>query len=76
MNLFWAFGRTPWTGDQHDIRPLPTEGNTTQKNIDTHVCMPRAGFEPTIPLFGRSKQYVPLESASTGTGLLTDEVTE
>jgi len=24
-----------------------------------HTSMPRAGFEPTIPVFDRSKPYVP-----------------
>jgi hypothetical protein len=37
MNLFRTFGRTPWTGDQPDARPLPTQDNTTQKNADTHI---------------------------------------
>jgi hypothetical protein len=32
----WTFGRTPWTGDQPDARPLPPQDNTTQKNADTH----------------------------------------
>jgi hypothetical protein len=50
----WKFGRTPWTGDQPDARPLSTQDNKTQKNADTHP-LPRAGFEPTIPVFGRSK---------------------
>jgi hypothetical protein len=33
-----TFGRTPWPGDQPDIRPLPTQDNTTQKHADTHPC--------------------------------------
>jgi hypothetical protein len=33
----WTFGRTPWTGDQPDTRPLPTQDNTTQKNEDKHI---------------------------------------
>jgi len=27
---------TPWAGYQPDTRPLPTQDNTTQKNMDTH----------------------------------------
>jgi hypothetical protein len=42
----WTFSRTPWTGDQPDARPLPTQDNTTQKNADTF--MPRAGFELSV----------------------------
>jgi hypothetical protein len=34
----WTFGRTPWTGDQPDARPLSTQDNITQKNADTHIC--------------------------------------
>jgi hypothetical protein len=33
----WTFDRTPWTGDQPDARPPPTQDNTTQKNADTHI---------------------------------------
>jgi hypothetical protein len=33
-----TFGRTSWTGDQPDARPLPTQVNTTQKHADTHPC--------------------------------------
>jgi hypothetical protein len=55
MNLFLTFGRTPWTGDQPDARPLPTQDTTTQKNAYTHTSMPLTGFEPTIPAFELSK---------------------
>jgi hypothetical protein len=34
-----TFGRTPWTGDRPDARPLPTQDNTTHKNADTHPCL-------------------------------------
>jgi hypothetical protein len=50
----WTFGRTPWTGDQPDARPLPTQDNTIQKKRG-HTSMPRAGFEPAIPMFERPK---------------------
>jgi hypothetical protein len=33
-----TFGRTPLPGDQPDVRPLPTQDNTTQKHADTHPC--------------------------------------
>jgi hypothetical protein len=31
-------GRTPWTGDQPDSRPLPTQGNANRINADKHPC--------------------------------------
>jgi hypothetical protein len=34
----WTVGRTPWTGDQPNARPLPTH-RTAQKNADTHPCL-------------------------------------
>jgi hypothetical protein len=37
-----TFGRTPWTGDRPDTRPLPTQDNTTQKHADTHPCPMRS----------------------------------
>jgi hypothetical protein len=33
--------------------PLPTQDNTTQKH--RHTSMPRAGFEPAIPMFEQPK---------------------
>jgi len=51
MNL-WTFGRTPWTGNQLDARPLPIGNNKTEKR--GHTYMPREGFETTIPVFQRS----------------------
>jgi hypothetical protein len=35
-------------------KPLPTQDGVTQKKRG-HISMPRAGFEPTIPVFERSK---------------------
>jgi hypothetical protein len=35
------FGRIPWTNDQPVARPLPTQGNTTQKHKDKHPCLER-----------------------------------
>jgi hypothetical protein len=50
---FWTFGRTPWTGDRLVASPLPTQNSTAQKR--GHTSMPRAGFEPAIPVFELSK---------------------
>jgi hypothetical protein len=65
MNLFLTFGSTPWTGDQPDVRPLPTQDNTEKRG---HTSMPRAGFEHTIPVFVRSKAVLSLNRAAIGTG--------
>jgi len=40
--------------------------NTEQKNLDT--TMLRAGLEPTIPMFERSKTKRALDRAATGAG--------
>jgi hypothetical protein len=63
----WTFGKTPWTGGQPDARPLPTQDNTTQKKCG-HTSMPRAGFEPAIPMFERPKTVRALDRAANGTG--------
>jgi hypothetical protein len=49
-------------------RPLSTQDNTTQRN--RHTSMPRAGFEPAIPMFERPKAVLPLDRAATETGRL------
>jgi hypothetical protein len=64
----WTFGRTPWTGDHPDARPLPTQDNTTQKKRE-HTSMPQAGFKPAIPMFERPKTVRALDRAAIGTGL-------
>jgi hypothetical protein len=63
----WTVGKTPWTGDQPDARPLPTQDNTnTEKH--GHTSMPLAGFEPTIPVFERPKTVRALDRAAIETG--------
>jgi hypothetical protein len=36
MNSFRHFCRTPWMGDQPIAMPLPTQNNTTLRNVDIH----------------------------------------
>jgi hypothetical protein len=67
--ILYTVSRTPWTGDQPVARPLPTH-RTTQKNKRTQTSMPRVGFEPTIPVFERSKTVHALDSAVTVIGYL------
>jgi len=33
--MYWTVGRTPWTGNQPDAKPLPTQDNTTRKSAET-----------------------------------------
>jgi hypothetical protein len=48
-------------------RPLPTQDNTnTEKR--RHTSMPRAGFEPAIPMFERPKTVLALDREAIETG--------
>jgi hypothetical protein len=42
-------------GDQPVARPLPTPRKTQTQNKHIQTSMPRVGFEPTIPVFERTK---------------------
>jgi hypothetical protein len=53
-----TFSRTPWTGDQPDSRPLPTQDNTTQKHADTHPCTKQDSNLRSQCSSGR-RQYLP-----------------
>jgi hypothetical protein len=58
--LFWflnpyTVGRTPWTRDQLVARPLPTHRTRQTQNKRIQSSMPWVGFDPTIPMFERSK---------------------
>jgi len=64
-------GRTPWTGDQPDSRPLHTQDNTTQKKHG-RTSMPRAGFQAAIPMFERPKTVRALDRATIWTGDLIE----
>jgi hypothetical protein len=68
LNLY-TVGMTPWTGDQHVSRPLPTHRTETQ-NKRTQTFMPWVGFEPTIAAFERAKRVQALEHATTVIGCI------
>jgi hypothetical protein len=57
----WTGGRTPWTGDQPDSRPLFTQDNTAQKNADTHPCL-EWDSNPRSQCSSGRRQYVPQTS--------------
>jgi hypothetical protein len=48
-------GRTPWKGDQHVTRPLPTNRTAQTLNKRTQTSMPLVRFEPMTPLLERAK---------------------
>jgi hypothetical protein len=64
-NLFYPDGRTPWTSDQPNARPLPIHRTTQTQN----KRMPCVGFEPTIPVFERAKTIHALYRAATVIGI-------
>jgi hypothetical protein len=35
--IYWTVGRTPWTGDQPDARPLPTRKTTQHRKTRTYI---------------------------------------
>jgi hypothetical protein len=67
-NLFYVDGRTPWTSDQPDPRPLPTHRTPWPQNKRTQTCMPWVGFEPIIPAFEETKTIDALDRAATVIG--------
>jgi hypothetical protein len=69
LNLY-KVGRTPWTGDEPVARPLPTQRTTQTQKKRTQTSIPRVGFEPTIPVFGRAKTVHALDRAATVIGEL------
>jgi hypothetical protein len=54
LNIY-TVGRTPWTGDKPVARSLPTHRTTQTRYKRTQICIPRVGFEPTIPVLERAK---------------------
>jgi hypothetical protein len=63
LNLY-AVGSIPRTWDQPVARPLPTHRATQTQNKLTHTSMPRVGFEPIIPVFGRAETVHALDRSS------------
>jgi hypothetical protein len=60
--------RTPWTGDQHVTRPLPTHRTTKTQNKRSRTSLSWVGSEPTIPAFKRTKTIHALDRAATVIG--------
>jgi hypothetical protein len=67
----YTIGRTPWTSDQHDARPLPKQrtARTHNKHLYTHqTFVSLVGFEPTITASEQAKTVYALDRAATVTG--------
>jgi hypothetical protein len=50
LNVY-TVGRTPRTGDQPVVRPVPTHRTTQTQNKRIQTSMARVGFEPAIQVF-------------------------
>jgi hypothetical protein len=65
--ILQTFGRTPWAGDQSSAKASTYIGqHNTEKR--RHTSMPRAGFEPAIPMFEQPKTVLALDGAAIETG--------
>jgi hypothetical protein len=63
--ILYTVGRTPWTGGQPVVRPLPTHTTTQTQNKPTQTSMARVGFERTILAFERAKTVHTLDCQAT-----------
>jgi hypothetical protein len=69
--IHYTVGRTPWTGDQPVVMPLPTHRTAQAQNELTQTFIPQVEFEPTIPVFKRAKTFHALDRAVTVIGRMT-----
>jgi hypothetical protein len=63
--LLYSASRTPWTGDHHFERPLPTHRTTETENKCTQTFMLQLGYEPKIQVFERAKTVHAFDRAAT-----------
>jgi hypothetical protein len=63
------FGRTPWAGDQSSAKASTYTG---QHNTEKHryTSMPRAEFEPAVPMFEQPKTVLALDRVAIENGSL------
>jgi hypothetical protein len=67
----YTVGRTPLTGDQPVVRPLPLHRTTQTQNKRSEISMSWVGFEPTISAFERPKTVYVLDRAATVIGFMS-----
>jgi hypothetical protein len=72
--ILYTVARTPWTGDQLIPRPLHTHSTTQIQKRRTQTSMPWVGFEPTIPVFQRTKTVHALDLSSSEIGYVNQSV--
>jgi hypothetical protein len=68
--ILYTFGRTPWTGHPPVTRPLLTHRAAHTRNKRTQTSMHCVRFEPTIPVFERTKTVLALDCTITVIGNL------
>jgi hypothetical protein len=61
---FYTVGMTV-EGDEPVARPLPAYRTTQTQNNRTQTSMPRVGFEPATPVFGREHTVHVLDCEAT-----------
>jgi hypothetical protein len=65
--IYWTVGRTPWTGDRPDARPLPTHRTTQGRKTRAHIHA-SSGIRTQIPVFERPKTVRASDLSAIGTG--------
>jgi hypothetical protein len=58
-----TIGRTSWTGDEPDVRPLPAQDNTTKEDKDIHAVSDIGTDDPSV----QAITAYALDRAATGT---------
>jgi hypothetical protein len=67
LRIVESIGRIQ-TGDQPIARPPLQQDNTNTENC-IHISMPKAGFEPTIPVLEQMKTFHALDCTATVIGV-------
>jgi hypothetical protein len=63
--ILYTVGRTPWTGYQPIIWPLPAHTRQHKQNKRTQRSVPQVGFDPTVIVFERGKKVLSSDRAAT-----------
>jgi hypothetical protein len=66
--IFYAVGKTPWTGDQAVARPLPARRKAQTQNKRTQTSTPQVAFESKVPVFEWAKTIHGLDRAAVVIG--------
>jgi hypothetical protein len=66
--IVYTVGKAPWKEDQSVGRPLPTNRITQTQSKHTKTSVSEVVFEPTTPVFERSKTCHALDRVATMMG--------